>query len=109
MLNPDLWRERRETLRLARALSEDGVTVHWTNPVGFCFLEFVSRNHKKSVVIDDRIVYLGGINVCDHNFAWHDVMLRIEDERAGGRVHARRHPRDAARREPVEPARLRET
>ena len=82
-LNPDLWRERRETLRLARALSDDGVIVHWTNPAGILFLEFVSRNHKKSVVIDDRIVYLGGINVCDHNFAWHDVMLRIEDERAG--------------------------
>ena len=87
-LNPDLWRERRETLRLARALSEDGVTVHWTNPAGILFLEFVSRNHKKSVVIDDRIVYLGGINVCDHNFAWHDFMLRIEDERVGAFMRA---------------------
>lgn len=82
-LNRDLWRERRETLRLTRELSEDGVRVHWTNPVGVLFLEFVSRNHKKSVVIDDRIVYLGGINVCDHNFAWHDIMLRIDDERVG--------------------------
>ena len=83
ILKASLWRERRETLRVAGALAADGVRVHWTNPVGFCFLEFVSRNHKKSVVIDDRIVYLGGINVCDHNFAWHDFMLRIEDERAG--------------------------
>ena len=91
---------------LARALSDDGVTVHWTNPVGVLFLEFVARNHKKSVVIDDRIVYLGGINVCDHNFAWHDIMLRIEDERVGAFMRAR-HRRDAARREPVEPARLR--
>jgi cardiolipin synthase len=83
ILKPGLWRERRETLRVARALSEDGVQVHWTNPVGILFLEFVSRNHKKSVVIDDRIVYLGGINICDHNFAWHDFMLRIDDERVG--------------------------
>jgi len=82
-LNPALWKERRETLRVVRALSEDGVTVHWTNPLGVLFLEFISRNHKKSVVIDDRIVYLGGINVCDHNFAWRDIMLRIEDERVG--------------------------
>lgn len=81
--NAGLWQERRETLRLARDLAEDGVRVHWTNPVGVLFLEFVSRNHKKSVVIDDRIVYLGGINVCDHNFAWHDFMLRIDDERVG--------------------------
>ena len=83
ILNASLWRERRETLRVARGLAEDGVRVHWTNPVGPLFLEFVSRNHKKSVVIDDHIVYLGGINVCDHNFAWHDFMLRIDDERAG--------------------------
>ena len=82
-LNRDLWHERRETLRVARQLSDDGVTVHWTNPVGVLFLEFISRNHKKAVVVDDRIVYLGGINVCDHNFAWRDVMLRIEDERVG--------------------------
>jgi cardiolipin synthase A/B len=82
-LNGGLWRERRETLRLARALSDDGVTVCWTNPLGILFLEMLGRNHKKSVVIDDRIVYLGGINVCDHNFAWHDLMLRIEDERVG--------------------------
>ena len=82
-LNRDLWNERRETLRVARQLSDDGVTVHWTNPVGVLFLEFIARNHKKSVVVDDRIVYLGGINVCDHNFAWRDIMLRIEDERVG--------------------------
>ena len=82
-LNRDLWRERRETLRVTRELADDGVTVHWTNPVGALFLEFISRNHKKSVVVDDRIAYLGGINVCDHNFAWRDIMLRIEDERVG--------------------------
>jgi len=83
ILKASLWRERRETLRVAQDLAADGVRVHWTNPVGPLFFEFVSRNHKKSVVIDDRIVYLGGINVCDHNFAWHDFMLRIDDERAG--------------------------
>jgi cardiolipin synthase len=83
ILKASLWQERRETLRAARDLAEDGVRVHWTNPVGILFLEFISRNHKKSVVIDDRIVYLGGINVSDHNFAWHDFMLRIDDERVG--------------------------
>jgi cardiolipin synthase A/B len=83
VLNLALWRERRETLRVARALAGDGVAVRWTNPLGILFLEFISRNHKKSVVIDDRIAYLCGLNVCDHNFAWRDIMLRIEDERVG--------------------------
>ena len=27
---------------------------------------------------DDRVVYLGGINFSEHNFAWHDMMLRVE-------------------------------
>jgi cardiolipin synthase len=82
-LNRGLWKERRETLRLVGELSDDGVTVHWTNPVGVLFLEFVSRNHKKSIVVDDRIAYLGGMNICDHNFTWRDIMLRVEDERVG--------------------------
>jgi cardiolipin synthase len=35
------------------------------------------RNHKKLIVADD-VAYIGGINFSDHNFAWHDLMLRIE-------------------------------
>ncbi len=84
ILKASLWQERRETLRVARDVvrgRRDGCTGRTRS--GILFLEFVSRNHKKSVVIDDRIVYLGGINVCDHNFAWRDIMLRIDDERVG--------------------------
>jgi cardiolipin synthase len=39
------------------------------------------RSHKKLAVFDDRVAYLGGINFSDHNFEWHDMMLRVEDER----------------------------
>jgi cardiolipin synthase len=83
LFDASLWQERGATLNLVRELSRDGVAVHWTAPLGVLFLELIARNHKKSVVIDDRVVYLGGINVCDHNFAWHDIMLRIDDERVG--------------------------
>ena len=31
------------------------------------------------IVIDDHIAYLGGINFCDHNFSWDDLMFRIDD------------------------------
>jgi cardiolipin synthase len=30
------------------------------------------------IVIDDKIAYIGGINFSEHNFAWHDLMLRIK-------------------------------
>jgi cardiolipin synthase len=55
------------------------VAVRFANPAGPCFLRFPARDHKKLVAIDSRVVHLGGINFSDHNFAWHDLMLRIED------------------------------
>lgn len=83
VISPPLWRELASTLALTRRLARGGVRVCWTNPVGVLFRKFVGRNHKKLVLIDDRIVYFGGLNVCDHNFGWHDVMLRVEDSALG--------------------------
>jgi cardiolipin synthase len=82
-LSPALWRELAGTLAEIRRLRAGGVRVCWTNPVGLMFRKFVGRNHKKLVLVDDRIAYFGGINACDHNFAWHDVMLRVEDPDLG--------------------------
>jgi len=83
VVSASLWRELGQTLRLVRELKRDGVEVCWTNPVGVLLRKFVARNHKKSALVDDRIAYFGGVNFCDHNFGWHDVMLRVEDERVG--------------------------
>ena len=59
-------------------LSKMGVGVRVTNPAGPLLLGFAFRNHKK-VIVSDNAAYLGGINFSDHNFAWHDLMLRIDD------------------------------
>jgi cardiolipin synthase len=64
-------------LGLARA----GAGVRRTNPIGPLFINYPARNHKKLIVADD-VAYIGGINFSDHNFAWHDFMLRIEGARA---------------------------
>lgn len=53
-----------------------GVRVRVTNPVGLNPARYAIRNHKKLIVADD-VAYIGGINFSDHNFAWHDLMLRI--------------------------------
>lgn len=74
-----LRHEASETNRLIRLLNNNSVKVKFTNPVGPALKKFVRRNHKKFVVIDDRIAYIGGINFSEHNFYWHDMMLRIED------------------------------
>jgi cardiolipin synthase len=88
LVKPSLWRELSATLALTRRLSAGGVRVFWTNPVGLLFRRFVGRNHKKLVLVDDRIAYFGGVNVCDHNFGWHDVMLRVDDPDLGAFLRA---------------------
>jgi len=77
--DPDLRREWRATRNLAEEFRRQGVGVKITNPYGRFWRRFFARNHKKLVVIDGRISYLGGINFSDHNFAWHDMMLRVDD------------------------------
>jgi len=78
LLDKELRQEVTETKRLITLLRENEVQVKFTNPVGPLFIHFAKRNHKKLVVIDDRIVYIGGINFSEHNFFWHDMMLRIK-------------------------------
>src|SRR5205807_3059281 len=56
-----------------------GVAIRFTNPYRLTPRKFLSRNHKKLIVIDDSVAYIGGINFSEHNAAWHDMMLRIDD------------------------------
>ena len=66
-----------ETATMFRGLVGAGVPVRVTNRVGPFGAGYPARNHKKLVVADD-VAYLGGINFCEHNYAWHDFMLRLE-------------------------------
>jgi cardiolipin synthase len=79
---PGYWRdpafrqEIRDTASMFRGLQREGVGVRLTNPVGPLLIGYSARNHKKMILVDD-VAYIGGVNFSDHNFAWHDVMLRI--------------------------------
>jgi cardiolipin synthase len=84
LLAAEVWREARATRRMLEGLRGQGVGVRVFNPAGPFFHRFPARNHKKLVALDGRVAYLGGINFSDHNFAWHDLMVRIEDERVVG-------------------------
>jgi cardiolipin synthase A/B len=76
-----LQREATATSVMLERLNRRGVGVRYGAPLGALLRRLPARNHKKSVLIDDRIAYIGGFNFSDHNFAWHDMMLRIDDER----------------------------
>ena len=75
----ELWHEVKATREMIANLRQNGVGVRFVNPVGLFLTKMPSRNHKKMIVIDGRVSYIGGINFSDHNFAWHDLMLRLED------------------------------
>jgi len=80
LFDAELRKEVKETKKMVRHLGNSGVKVKFVNPYfGPFLMRFVARNHKKMVVIDDKIAYIGGINFSEHNFSWHDMMLRIED------------------------------
>ena len=76
-----LSRPFRDEVKATRAmfsgLAAAGVGVRITNPVAGRVTRYGLRNHKKLIVADD-VAYIGGFNFSDHNFAWHDLMLRIE-------------------------------
>jgi len=78
-LDPKLREEVRATDAMFRGLIRAGGRVRLTNPIGPLMANYPARNHKKLIVADD-VAYIGGINFSDHNFAWHDFMLRLEGD-----------------------------
>lgn len=79
--DPELRAEHRATLELWQRLRDAGGQLRFTNPPTLRPRSWLARNHKKLLVLDDEITYFGGINFSEHNAAWHDLMLRVEDKR----------------------------
>lgn len=75
----ELRHEASATKRLHSTLAADAVQIKYGNPFGFSPRRFLTRNHKKLIVIDAAVTYIGGINFSEHNASWHDMMLRLED------------------------------
>lgn len=69
--------EVESTREMIEAMGQAGVQVKRTRPFGTANWLLFARNHRKIVVIDGTS-YLGGTNISDHNFAWHDFMVRFD-------------------------------
>src|SRR5439155_11017959 len=82
IFDPSLRREASDTSAMMSRLKSAGVKIKFTNPYGASPRKLLSRNHKKLIVINDRVAYFGGINFSEHNAAWHDMMLRIDNQTA---------------------------
>jgi len=72
--------EVRSTRRMIRTLRQRGVAVQFTARLGLLLRRMPARDHKKIMLIDDDVAWIGGVNFSDHNFAWHDMMLRFEHD-----------------------------
>ncbi len=68
------------------ALRNDSVEIYEFDPIRFPWVNHLwPRDHRKIVVIDDRVAYTGGMNVADYYIkgteqvgAWRDMHCRIE-------------------------------
>jgi cardiolipin synthase len=74
----DARTEKRRTGELLASLEGSGVQIKRVAPPGRFARYLLHRDHKKMVLIDDRVAYVGGINISEHNYRWHDFMVRIE-------------------------------
>jgi cardiolipin synthase len=67
---------------LAKRISEHGGQVRFFKKLKFFFFNtFIknnSRNHRKLIIIDDHIVYVGSSNLTGYSRDWRDLNLRFE-------------------------------
>ena len=84
IFDTELQAEKTQTMNMIKGLNREGVNVKFTNPFGPILNKFPARNHKKMILVDDHISYIGGINFSEHNFDWHDLMIRLEDTEING-------------------------
>ena len=107
--------------RFFRNLARAGVQVHafhslWEALWRFRFLRLLNRrNHRKLLVLDDRIAYFGGMNVVDvsnirtaeqaehvaWSSGWRDVHVRLEGPQQGELAESFERSWKRARGEPV--------
>ncbi len=77
--------------RHIRSIREAGVELYYFDPMRFPWVNHAShRDHRKLVVIDGMIAYIGGINVADYYLKgkpefgeWRDLHVRVEGDAVG--------------------------
>ena len=79
----DGWGSARGGRAVAAALRASGCTVRIYNRMLALFVGRFGRNHRKILLVDDEVAFLGGINIGDENvdqgmrLAWADLALEI--------------------------------
>ncbi len=84
----DGWGSRKFSKQLVE-LRQAGVAAEWFFPVKFPFLssKLNNRNHRKIVVVDGKVGFIGGLNIGDEYLSrdkrfgfWRDTFLKLEGD-----------------------------
>jgi cardiolipin synthase len=79
----DGWGSARGGRAVANALQDAGCTVRIYNRLLALFIGRFGRNHRKVLLVDDELAFLGGINIGDENvgegghIGWADLAVEI--------------------------------
>ncbi|KKR97448.1 MAG: Cardiolipin synthetase [Candidatus Magasanikbacteria bacterium GW2011_GWC2_41_17] len=69
--------------KIMKDMREVGIEVIYFNPVELSFFwrkarRWLERNHRKILVIDEKVGFIGGVNVEKQSFSWFDLHARVE-------------------------------
>ena len=97
----DGWGSARGGRAVANALQEAGCTVRIYNRLLALLIGRFGRNHRKVLLVDDEVAFLGGINIGDENLregaqiGWADLAVEIRGPqcaRLGHMIRREPHP-----------------
>lgn len=71
--NSEAREERRATQRMLKEMECRGVEIF-----RYGWRYGLHRNHSKSLIIDNRTLFIGGFNPTEHNMIWHDLCAKAE-------------------------------
>jgi cardiolipin synthase len=83
VVHVDGWGSAYGGREIAAALREAGCTVRIHNRLRTLMVARVGRNHRKVLLVDDEVAFIGGINIGDENLSegvrvgWADVAVEI--------------------------------
>lgn len=62
--------------RFFNVLAGDLIKGHWSK-IGDLFVKMNRRNHRKIILIDERISWVGSANISDEYLSWRETMVRV--------------------------------
>jgi cardiolipin synthase len=83
--------------RIAASLRAAGCAVQIYNPLRLGFIGRFRRDHRKLLVVDDRVAFVGGINLDAASAEWADVAVELHGPACAALAHRLHHePRGGA-------------